>query len=116
MSEQKENRTSDSVSELDNETLENVSGGARPFDAGVMRRRYERETGRFAKADCARKYLEYLGVEIVKKKYPCPVCHSWNVLNADPGIFRQIRVVCYDCGAFRCRDGSEPWGIGESKV
>ena len=39
-------------------------------------------------------------------KWPCPKCGSWNVLNHDPGAFRQIRVQCRDCRFFGCRDGS----------
>ena len=26
----------------------------------------------------------------------------------DPGAFRAMRVVCYDCFAFKCTDGDEP--------
>ena len=67
------------------------------------------------KAENAKKYLLSCNLEVSfeNRKYPCPVCGSWNVANCDPGIFRYMRVVCYDCGAFRDRDGDDPWGLGE---
>lgn len=98
------------------ENLEEVAGGiASSYDAKVLKNRYARSTTATEKAMNAIGYLKACGLEIIHegRKYPCPVCGSWNVANADPGVFRYMRVVCYDCGAFRDRDGDDPWGIGE---
>ena len=97
------------------EELEKVSAGD-SWDAGVYKRRYMSSTTPTEKAENAKKYMLALGykVEFGNPKYPCPVCGSRNVGNADPGIFRYMRVICYDCGAFRDRDGDDPWGLGES--
>lgn len=31
-------------------------------------------------------------------KYCCPKCFSWNIINYDPGVWRVMRIACYDCG------------------
>ena len=96
--------------------LDEVSGGDfSSWDAGVYKRRYMNSTTPTEKAENAKKYLLSCNLEVSfeNRKYPCPVCGSWNVANCDPGIFRYMRVVCYDCGAFRDRDGDDPWGLGE---
>ena len=97
--------------------LETVSGGC-PHDAGVCKRRYMRATTPYQKSENARQYLEALGLEVSfqNPKYPCPVCGSRNVANCDPGLFRYMRVICYDCGAFRDRNGEDPWGLGEAEL
>ncbi len=97
------------------EILENVSGGD-AFRAQGFKNRYLNESKTpTEKALNAAEYLRACGCEIDYEdpKFPCPVCGSWNVGNADPGLFRYMRVVCFDCGAFRDRDGDDPWGIGE---
>ncbi len=43
--------------------------------------------------------------EVSPPKYPCPKCGSWNVKNTDPGIWWQMRVICYDCSFRGPRDG-----------
>ena len=98
------------------EKLDEVSGGDfSSWDAGVYKRRYMNSTTPTEKAENAKKYLLSCNLEVSfeNRKYQCPVCGSWNVANCDPGIFRYMRVVCYDCGAFRDRDGDDPWGLGE---
>lgn len=54
--------------------------------------------------------LKQLGSSYTIKevKYPCPKCGSRHVLNCDPGLTYQMRVICLDCGHFACRDGSDP--------
>ena len=102
---------------LDIDALERVNGGISHSanDAVVWKHKYNRETAVNMKWNYAHEYLWNRDVEFVSPpKYPCPVCRSWNVSNADPGFCYQMRVVCRDCGAFKCRDGSDPWGLGEA--
>ena len=101
---------------LADEQLDEVAGGDfSSWDARVSKNRYMNSKTATEKAENAKKYLLACNLEVSfeNRKYPCPVCGSWNVANCDPGIFRYMRVVCYDCGAFRDRDGDDPWGLGE---
>ena len=99
---------------LKDSSLEAVSGGKDANSAAVYKKRFEYETAVNMKIINAEKYLHACDCEFIKPiQYPCPVCGSRNVVNADPGVFRKMRVLCYDCGAFKDRSGGDPWGIGE---
>ena len=105
------NEKNDASPEFAEAFSEPVTRGPHTHDAMVYRERYERESQTHMKIFYAQEYLRRCEGGYVDRKYPCPVCHSWNVSNFDPGIFRKMRVICNDCGAFRDRNGDEPWGI-----
>lgn len=100
------------IEKVDDNRLDGVMGGAwDPREALVYKHKFETTRYSNMKPQYAIGYCENADMELEKVKYPCPVCGSWNVRNYDPGIFRVMRVVCYNCFSFKCRDGDEPWTV-----
>lgn len=100
------------IVKVDDDTLVAVMGGVWDVNnALAYKYNYEHPYYEHKKPDYAAGYCENADMELVEKEYPCPVCGSWSVRNYDPGIFRMMRVVCYHCGAFKCRNGDDPWTI-----
>lgn len=76
---------------LNLEELENVFGGAIiPHD----------QIDAFHE-EIMKKYASYMHI------YDCPNCHGYHCWNLDPGIFRQMRVLCRECGFWGTWTGGE---------
>ena len=113
--ENNEVRESD-MQEVSDSELKDITGGqGSSWDAMVLKNRYKKETGVNMRCNIANEYCDNYGCTWEKKpKYACPVCGSTNVCNRDPGTFRLMRVICFDCGSFKDRKGGDPWGLGEA--
>ncbi|MBO7703433.1 MAG: hypothetical protein J6S26_03220 [Solobacterium sp.] len=113
-----ENTKESGIREQADNELEAASGGqGSAWDGMVLKKRYMEATSVNMKCNLANDYCDNFGCTYENPpKYPCPVCKSKNVCNRDPGVFRLMRVICYECGSFRDRSGGEPWGLGEASM